>query len=138
MTDRVKITRLLLYVYALGSFIGAALLVRGRIGSVDAIHLAGTTSGKILGLGSLLSLAFGAVRAAQDPRRGLLLIQVLIGFTSLAALALVYRLFVEAHSHDLITWLLLIPAFAMPALFLAFYPGQAGEEEGSGRSQRRP
>ena len=138
MTDRIKVTRLLLCIYALGSLIGAALLVGGRIGSVDAIHLAGTTSGKILGLASLLSLAFGAVRAAQDPRRGLLLIQVLIGFTSLAALALVYRLFVEAHSHDLITWLLLIPALGVPALFLAFYPGEAGGEEGSEPSRRRP
>jgi hypothetical protein len=53
----------------LGSLIGAALLASGRIGNVNSIHLAGTTSGKILGLASLLSLAYGALKAAQDPGR---------------------------------------------------------------------
>jgi hypothetical protein len=122
--DRIKATRLLLLLYVCGSLVVAALVASGRIGNVDAIHLAGTTSGKILGLASLLSLGYGALKAAQDPRRGGALIQVLIVFTSLAALALLYRLFVEGHDHDVVTWLLLAPAVAAPILFVIFYPAE--------------
>ena len=137
MTHRIKVTRLLLWLYVLGSLIGAALLASGRIGNVNSIHLAGTTSGKILGLASLLSLAYGALKAAQDPGRNGVFIQVLIVFTSLAALALVYRLFAEGHGHDVVTWLLLIPALAMPALFLAFYPAEREDPRGPGSRPAR-
>jgi hypothetical protein len=101
--------------------------------------LAGTTSGKILGLASLLSLAYGTLKAARDPGRSVLFIQVLIVFTSLAAPALVYRLFAEGHSHDVVTWLLLIPALAVPALFPAFYPAEPEDrrEPGSRPARRR-
>jgi hypothetical protein len=133
MMNRIRATRLLLYLHVFGSLIGVALLAGGRIGNVADIHLAGTTSGKILGLSSLLSLAYGALRAAQDPRRSRLLIQVLIVFTSLAALALLYRLFIEGHSHDVFTWLLLVPAIAVPVLFLTFYPGEPSSREDSHR-----
>ena len=53
------------------------------------------------------------------------MIQVLIVFTSLAALALLYRLFAEGHDHDAVTWLLLLPAVAVPVLFAAFYPTES-------------
>ena len=123
-------TRLLLLLYVVGSLVGAILLAGGHIGNV-VIHLAGTTSGKILGFASLTSLGYGALRAAQDPRRNGVLIQVLIAFTSLAALSLLYRLFIEGHSHDLVTWLLLIPALAVPVLFVLFYPASPGRRSSS-------
>lgn len=140
MIDRIRATRLLILVYVLGSLVGVVLIASGRIGNIEAIHLAGTTSGKILGLASLLSLAYGAVRAAQDPCRNAVLIQVLIVFTSLAALALLYRLFGEGHAHDVITWLLLVPAIGVPVLFVIFYPAKptsAGNERPIGQSVGR-
>ncbi len=49
------------------------------------------------------------------------MIQVLIVFTALSALAIVYRLVAERHSHDP-AWIVLPFAIAAPALLAYFYP----------------
>ena len=83
-------------------------------------EFSGTTSGKVLAA-ALIAMGIGALGAARDPSGQRLMIQVLIVFTTLAALAIVYRLVAERHSHDP-AWLLLPAAVAAPVLFVLFYP----------------
>jgi len=141
--DRLRLLQVVLWVYVAGSVVGGLMMLAGRIGNVDDVHLAATTTGKILGLGSLVALAYGAMRAALDPLRNKVVIQVLIIFTSLAALALIYRLFGEGHDHNITTWLLLLPAIAGPALMALLYPYQSRDAGRRARSdpqgaRRRP
>ena len=66
-------------------------------------------------------MGVGALRAARDPWRERLMVQVLIVFTALAACAVVYRLAAEHHRHDP-AWFVLPFAIAAPALLACFYP----------------
>jgi hypothetical protein len=107
----------LLVVYFVGS-VGIALPLLFSLGRAG--DLVQTTSGKILGA-AVLSLGVGALMAARDPWRNRVLIQVLVLFTSLSALAIAYRLVVE-HRPDDPARFLLVPAVAAPILFIVFYP----------------
>jgi hypothetical protein len=114
---RDRVLQVLLLLYGLVSA-GAALLLALGVGKVG--NLRHTTSGKILAA-ALFTLAFGALMAARAPRSQKLVIQMLIGFASLSALAIVYRLAVEHRPHDL-AWLALPFVAAAPVLLLIFYP----------------
>lgn len=117
MPERNKVTRLLLVPYAIGTVVIAIPLafVVGHGG-----ELADTTSGKVLAA-ALLAMGFGALRASRDPWRERLMVQVLIVFAALAALAIVYRLLFEDHPLYP-AWVLLVLAAATPILLGVFYP----------------
>ena len=70
---------------------------------------------------ALLAMGFGALAAARDPWRNRLMIQVVMAFTALSSLAIVYRLAFEDHRNDP-AWILLPLAVAAPVLFAVFYP----------------
>ncbi len=111
--------RALLLLYALGSVVVAVPLVLDLAGSGD---LAGTTSGKILAA-AVFSLGFGAAMAARDPWRNRLMIQVLIAFTTLAAMAILYRLLFRNEPYRIDpAWMVLPFAAAAPVLLAVFYP----------------
>jgi hypothetical protein len=116
---RTTVVRVVLLLYALGSVVVAVPLVLDLTGAGE---LAGTTSGKILAA-AVFSLGFGAAMAARDPWRNRLMIQVLIGFTALAALAILSRLLFhnEPYSIDP-AWMVLPFAIAAPVLLGVFYP----------------
>jgi hypothetical protein len=114
------VIRWLLVLYFLGSVAIAIPLVL-HLG--NAGNLAGTTSGKVLAA-ALIAMGVGALGAARDPWRQRLVIRVLIVFTSLSALAIVYRLVAEHHTHDP-TWIVLPFAVAAPALLGYFYPRES-------------
>ena len=111
--------RVVLLLYALGSVAVAVPLVLDLTGAGE---LAGTTSGKILAA-AVFSLGFGAALAARDPWQNRLMIQVLIAFTALAALAILSRLLFhdEPYSVDP-AWMVLPFAIAAPVLLGVFYP----------------
>jgi len=113
------VVRVVLLLYALGSVAVAVPLVLDLTGAGE---LAGTTSGKILAA-AVFSLGFGAALAARDPWRNRLMIQVLIAFTALAALAILSRLLFhdEPYSVDP-AWMVLPFAIAAPLLLGVFYP----------------
>jgi hypothetical protein len=117
--SRTRVAQGLLILYFVGSIAVALPLLFsfGRAGD-----LVNTTSGKVLGA-ALLSLGVGALVAARDPWRNRVMIQVLIIFTTLSTLAIVYRLIVERHHHD-VSWFLLPVAAAAPVLLAIFYPRQ--------------
>jgi hypothetical protein len=117
MPDRNGIARILLIVYAVGS---VAVAIPLLFAFTNAGDLADTTSGKILAA-ALLAMAFGALRAARDPWPNRVLIQVVIAFTSLSALAIAYRLALQEHVDDP-AWMALPFAIAAPVLFALFYP----------------
>jgi peptidoglycan/LPS O-acetylase OafA/YrhL len=117
MPERNSVARLLLVLYAIGT-VAIAIPLAFALG--DAGDLADTTSGKVLAA-ALLALGFGGLMAAHDPWRNRLLIQVLMAFTALAALAIAYRLAFEHHPHDR-AWILLVCAAVTPFLFAIFYP----------------
>jgi peptidoglycan/LPS O-acetylase OafA/YrhL len=117
MLHRTSAAQILLVLYAVGSVVIAIplLLAFGHAG-----ELAATTSGKILAA-ALLAMGFGALAAAREPWRNRLMIQVVMAFTTLSSLAIVYRLVFENHPHD--PALLLLPlAVAVPVLLAIFYP----------------
>jgi hypothetical protein len=111
------VARLLLVLYAIGTPVVAIPLA---FGLGHAGELADTTSGKVLAA-ALLALGFGALMAARDPWRHRLTVQVLIVFSALATLAIVYRVAFEDHPHDP-AWVLLPFAAAAPVLLTFFYP----------------
>ena len=119
MPRRNTVTRILLVVYALGSL---AIVVPLLFDFPRAGELAGTTSGKVLAA-AIVALALGAAMAARDPWRHRLMIQVLIAFTALAALAILWRLLFhhEPYSVDP-AWMVLPFAAALPVLLAVFYP----------------
>jgi peptidoglycan/LPS O-acetylase OafA/YrhL len=115
--ERTRMARILLIVYAIGSVAIAVplLFTFGHAGD-----LADTTSGKILAA-ALLAMGFGALAAARDPWRDRLMIQVVMAFTALSALAIMYRLAFE--DHPVFPTLILLPfAVAAPVLLGVFYP----------------
>jgi hypothetical protein len=107
----------LLVIYAAGTVLVAIpfALALSNVGS-----LAETTSGRILA-GALLALGFGALMASRDPRRHRVVIQMLIVFASLAALAIALRLAFGDHPRYP-AGLLLPAAVAVPVLLVWFYP----------------
>ena len=86
------------------------------------VELVATTSGKILAA-AILAMGFGAAMAARDPWQHRLVIQVVMLFTALAALAVVYRIL---DHHDFYgvdpTRMVLAVAVAVPVLLAVFYP----------------
>ena len=119
MPERNAVARLLLVVYAAGTLV-VAIPLAFALG--DAGNLADTTSGKVLAA-ALLALGYGALRASRDPWRERLVIQILIVFTALAALAIGYR--VAFEDHPLFPAVVLLPfAVAAPVLLALFYPRQ--------------
>jgi len=117
MPEEDRKTSLLLLLYAVGT---PVIAVPVAFGVVDAGNLADTTSGKVLA-SALLALGFGALIAARDPWRHRLVIQVLIVFTSLAALSIAYRLAFGYHQPDSARYVLPF-AVAAPVLLMVFYP----------------
>jgi hypothetical protein len=115
--DRNTVARRLLVVYAVGS---AAVAITLLIAFGHTGNLADTTSGKILAA-ALLAMGFGALAAARDPWRHRLMIQVVMAFTTLSSVAIVYRLAFEDHRPDP-AWIVLPFAVAAPVLFALFYP----------------
>jgi hypothetical protein len=112
---RITIARVLLVVYALGSVVVVIPLVLDLAGDLSA-----TTSGKILAA-ALLAMGAGAALAVRDPWEHRAVIQVLIAFLCLAALAILYRLLFEDHP-ALPTATLLAVDVAAGVLFSVFYP----------------
>ncbi len=109
--------RALLIVYALGCIAVAIPLL---LGIESTGNLTGTTSGRILAA-AILALGFGAAMASRDPWQNRLVVQVLIVFSGLAALAIVYRIVTHHIPGD--PALLALPlVIAAGALFAAFYP----------------
>jgi hypothetical protein len=129
MSQRNKAARVLLVLYALGSLAVVVPLLLGLPGTGE---LAGTTSGKILAA-AVLSLGFGAAMASRDPWGNRVIVQVLIAFTALAAMAILIRVLFheEPYSVDP-AWMVLPFAAVMPVLFWVFYP-QAPADCGSRR-----
>ena len=122
MTVRERLLRIVLVTYALGSPVIAAAVA---FGLGNAGNLADTTSGKILA-SALLALGYAAFIASRDPWRHRLIVQVLVVFTVLATLAIVYRLAFGPAYHGLYTrdsaWYVLPVAAALPVLFVLLYP----------------
>jgi hypothetical protein len=112
---RTTILRVLLVIYAIGSVAVAIPLVLDLAGDLSA-----TTSGKILAA-ALLSMGAGAALALRNPWEHRAVIQVLLLFLGLAALAILYRLLFEGHA-VLPTAALLLLDVAAAALFAVFYP----------------
>jgi hypothetical protein len=116
---RNTVTRILLGLYALGSFAVVVPLLLDLPGAGD---LAGTTSGKILAA-AVFSLGLGAALAARDPWRNRLVIQIIMAFTALAALAILWRLMFDDKAYDVDpAWMVFPIACAAPVLFAVFYP----------------
>jgi hypothetical protein len=109
--------RRLLALYAIGAVAVATPLALALGYGGD---LADTTSGKVLAA-ALLAMGYGAFRASRDPWRHRLTVQMLIMFTSLAALSIVYRLAQGRHENDL-AWFVLPFAVVAPILLTVFYP----------------
>ncbi|MEI6450561.1 MAG: hypothetical protein WCP98_11530 [Actinomycetes bacterium] len=121
MLDRNRVARILLVLYALGS---VAIAVPLLFAYGHAGDLADTTSGKILAA-ALVAMGCGALAASRDPWRNRLMIQVVMAFTALSSLAIVYRLAFEGHA--VFPTLILLPfAVAAPVLFAVFYPRRPG------------
>jgi len=119
--DRNRVARILLVLYALGS---VAIAVPLLFAYGHAGDLADTTSGKILAA-ALVAMGCGALAASRDPWRNRLMIQVVMAFTALSSLAIVYRLAFEGHA--VFPTLILLPfAVAAPVLFAVFYPRRPG------------
>lgn len=116
---RTIILRVLLILYALGSVVIVIALLLHVSGAGE---LAGTTSGKILAA-ALGALGFGAAMAARDPWRSRLMIQVLMAFTAMAALAILTRPLFHDEPYDVDpAWLVLPFTAAAPVLLAVFYP----------------
>jgi hypothetical protein len=115
--ERNKVMRLLLVAYAVATVAIAIPLAFALRGTGD---LASTTSGKVLAA-ALLALGLGALRASREPWRDRLMVQVLIVFTGLSALAITYRVVFEDHPF-LPAGILLFLAVATTILLVVFYP----------------
>jgi hypothetical protein len=116
--------RLLLWLYALGC-VAVAIPVAFAFGASG--DLAGTTSGKALA-GALVVLAYGAVRAAGDPWRYRVIVQMLILFVVCAALAVLYRIIFEAHALEPSS-AVLAAGVAAAVLLVVFYPRPPESDE---------
>jgi hypothetical protein len=122
MTSREKLLKITLLAFAFGSPVISAAVAVGR---GDAGNLADTTSGKVLA-SALLALGYAAFTASRDPWRHRLIVRVLIVFTALATLSILYRLaFGPAYHHAYArdpAWYVLPFAMAPCVLFLLLYP----------------
>ena len=107
----------LLVLYAVGS---VAVAIPLLFAFSHAGDLADTTSGKVLAA-ALVAMALGALAAARDPWQNRVMILVVIAFTSMSALAIIYRLAFKGHAADP-AWMVLPFAVAAPVLFALFYP----------------
>ena len=122
---RSSILRVVLVLYMVGSLAVVIPLVLDLAGDLSA-----TTSGKILAA-ALVALAVGAGLALRDPWAHRAVIQVLIVFLALAAVAIMYRLVFENHALLPTATLLVVDVLAA-ALLVALYPrapeaGSVGE-----------
>ena len=118
MITRNTATSVLLIVYAFGS-VGVTLPL--LLDATGTGNLAGTTSGKVLAA-AILAMGFGAAMAARDPWQHRLTIQVVMIFTVLAALAVVYRILSHRDFYDVDpSWMVLAVAVAVPLLLTVFY-----------------
>jgi predicted anti-sigma-YlaC factor YlaD len=117
-------------VYAALSLAAAVALILGLGPVANATN---QTSVRILGA-ALLSLAVGALAAARDPVGNRVMLPVEITFTTLSALALVWKLVVD-HGGDR-TLVLLAPLVVCVVLLLALSPA-ARPEERHGKAPRR-
>ncbi|HET6495925.1 MAG TPA: hypothetical protein VFH61_11245 [Thermoleophilia bacterium] len=116
MPDRPGVTKLLLVLYGIGSVtLAIPLLTYSSAG-----QLSETTSGRVLAA-ALIAMGLGALGAARNPWGNRLLIKVLIAFSSLSSLAIVYRLAAGKHEPDP-AWLLIPFAVTAPLLLAVFYP----------------
>jgi hypothetical protein len=116
MPNRSTVIRALLAIYVAGSVAVAVPLVLNLAGD-----LSNSTSGKVLAA-AVIALALGAALAMRDPWANRAMILVLIVFTSLATVAILYRLLFEPeHEPDPARYLLPI-ALAAPVLLAVFYP----------------
>jgi hypothetical protein len=115
MTRRAAIIRVLLTAYVFGSVVVVVPLVLDLAGDLSA-----TTSGKVLSA-ALVALAVGAALALRDPWSHRVVIQMLIVFLSLAAVAILYRLVFE-HHQAFPAAALLVFAIVGAVLFAVFYP----------------
>jgi len=112
---RTPVLRVLLVLYVAGSLAVVIPLVLDRAGDLSA-----TTSGKVLAA-ALVALAVGAGLALRDPWAHRAVIQVLIVFLALAAVAILYRLLFEDHP-PLPTALVLLFDVGAAGLLIGFYP----------------
>jgi hypothetical protein len=120
---RNRVTRVLLVLYAAGS---AAIVVPLVLDVPRAGELAGTTSGKILAA-AILTLGLGAASAIRDPWRNRIVINMIIAFTALSALAILTRLLFHEEPYAVDpAWIVLPLAVAAPVLFGVFYPTPDG------------
>jgi hypothetical protein len=108
--------RVLLAVYVAGSAAVAVPLVLNLAGD-----LSNSTSGKVLAA-AVIALGLGAALAIRDPWANRLMILVLIVFTSLTTVAILYRLLFEPQHEPYPAGYLLPVSLAAPLLFAAFYP----------------
>ena len=116
MSSNHTIVRTLLAVYVAGSAAVAVPLVLNLAGD-----LSNSTSGKVLAA-AVIALGLGAALAIRDPWQNRIIILVLIVFTSLATVAVLYRLLFEPqHDPDPARFLLPL-SLAAPLLFAVFYP----------------
>ena len=122
MPDRNRVARILLLLYAVGS---VAIAIPLLFAFGHAGDLADTTSGKILAA-AFVAMSFGALAARRDPWQNRLIIKVVMIFTALSSLAIIYRLAFEDHS-VFPTLILLLFAVAAPVLFGVFYPRPPGD-----------
>jgi hypothetical protein len=111
------VIRLVLWLYALGCVFVAIPLAFAIGMSGD---LGGTTSGKVLA-GALVVLAYGAARAAADPWRHRVIVQMLVLFAALASVAVLYRLVFEGHA-IVPAALVLAASIAATVLLVVFFP----------------
>lgn len=125
-----RVIRILLVVYCVGSVVVTVLLLVAP-GLTGGFGL--TTSGEVLAA-AVLALGLGALSAARDPWRGRPVIQVLIAFTALAALPMIYRLAAEHYPHDR-AWVLLPIDLAIPLLLALFYPREGTGQNGLWRDR---
>ncbi len=108
--------RVVLCLYVLGSAAVILPLVLDRAGDLSS-----TTSGKVLAA-ALAALAMGAALAARDPWQSRAVIQVLIAFLSLAAVAILYRLLFEGQHPPIPTAAVLVGDVLGAVLLATFYP----------------
>jgi hypothetical protein len=120
MPDRTTVIRALLAIYVAGSVAVAIPLVLNLAGD-----LSNSTSGKVLAA-AVIALGLGAALAFRDPWANRSVIQVLIAFTSLAAVAILYRLLFEPQHDPGPARFLLVIALAAPVLLAVFYPRAPG------------
>ena len=119
MSSNNTIVRVLLAVYVAGSVAVAVPLVLNLAGD-----LSNSTSGKVLAA-AVIALGLGAALAIRDPWANRIMILVLIVFTSLATVAILYRLLFEPQHEPYPARFLLPLSLAAPAAVRGLLPASA-------------